>query len=296
MLLALACAMALAVLAYADQRLSNMGWWLFVALALSIGMFHGALDALLLLREFSPSQKGSALLFKTMFLYLFTVVAVGAVLSQSLTLALLALLAMSIWHFGEPYGRWPSRKWAARLTVGGASVMLPVLLSPVAMHALLGQLFGSDAPLVWLVWQGLAWAWLAFSLVQLLLMWRGQLPGAMAAAVEVAAVAVLNALLSPLTTFALYFGVYHSASHVLRVLRTQTATGKRALAQPLLWVTVVATALLMFLLGWYLLPVLQSVDILQTKVLHWLIVMLAAATLPHLLLVSRCAPWLQTRP
>lgn len=296
MLLALACVVALAVLAYADQRTRNLGWWLFVGLALSIGMFHGALDVLLLLREFTAPQKGRVLLFKMMFLYLLSAVAIGLVLALSVPLALIALLAMSIWHFGEPYGRWHPREWAMRLKVGGASVMLPVLLSPVAMHALLEQLFGEQAKLVWLLWQSLAWLWLALSVVQLLQMWRAKMLGTNATLMEVTMLVALNALLSPLTAFALYFGVYHSGLHIGRVLRAQTATGRNPLMQPLLWLTVLATAVLMLLLWRYAIPSALAQDMPQTQVLHWLIVALAAVTLPHLLLVSRCAPWLQTKP
>ncbi len=272
-----------------------MGWWLFVGLALSMGMFHGTLDALLLLREFNTPQNGHVLLFRVTFLYLLGVVAIGTVLLQSLPLALVALLAMSIWHFGEPYGRWSSRAWTVRLQVGGASVMLPVLLSPVVMHALMEQLFGVQAKLVWLLWQSLAWIWLAFSIVQFLQMWRGKTPGTADALKEVLAVAVLNALLSPLFAFALYFGVYHSGAHIGRVLRTQTTTIRHALTQPLLILTVLLTVVLMWLLWLYALPAVQMQDMPQTKVLHWLIVTLAAVTLPHMLLVSRCAHWLQTK-
>lgn len=293
--LVVAGVLALVCLAYIDQRFTSMGWWLFVGLALSMGMFHGALDALLLLREFNTPQNGRVLLFKVTFLYLFAVVAIGTVLLQSLPLALVALLAMSIWHFGEPYDRWPSHAWTVRLLVGGASVMLPVLLSPVFMHALMEQLFGVQAKLVWLLWQSLAWIWLAFSMVQFLQMWRSKTPDAVEALVEVLGVAVLNALLSPLSAFALYFGVYHSGAHIGRVLRTQTATIRHALTQPLLMLTVLLTAVLMWLLWRYALPAVQAQNMPQTKVLHWLIVTLAAVTLPHLLLVNHCAHWLQKK-
>lgn len=299
-LLAAAVALAAAALAFADQRFQSLGWLLFAALALSVGMLHGALDALLLLREFNVQQKSRAQLFKMVFLYLSSAVAIGAVLAQSVPLALMALLAMSIWHFGEPYGRWPSSQWAVRLVVGGASVMLPVLLSPVAMQALMELLFGEQASLIWLLWQSFAWAWLAFSGVQLLLMWRSKTTGVRNALMEVAALAAINALLSPLTAFALYFGVYHSGSHIVRVLGAQVvfgqaATGRHALAHPLLWLTVLLTAVLMLLLWRYALPAVEAQNLPQTKVLHWLIVALAAVTLPHLLLVSRCVHWLQPK-
>lgn len=299
MLLAPAVALAVAALAFADHRFQNLGWLLFAALALSVGMLHGALDALLLLREFNAQQKSRPLLFKMVLLYLLSAVAIGAVLALSVPLALMALLAMSIWHFGEPYGRWPSSQWTVRLVVGGASVMLPVLLSPVAMQVLMKQLFVEQASLIWLLWQSLAWVWLTFSVLQLLLLWRGKVQGVGSALMEVAVLVALNALLSPLTAFALYFGVYHSGSHIVRVLGApgaagQAATSRSALAQPLLWLTVLASAVLMLLLWRYALPAVQAQDMPQTKVLHWLIVTLAAVTLPHLLLVSRCAHWLQT--
>ena len=289
-----ACALALSALAYADYRFPNMGWWLFVGLALSVGMFHGALDALLLLREFGTQHK-NALLLKMMFLYMLATIVAGVVLAQSLPVALIALLGLSVWHFGEPYGRWPSHTWEVRLMVGGASVMLPVLVSPVAMRVLLGQIFGVDEPSVWQLWQGMAWAWLFFSAVQLLRMWRCKSIGTAMAVLEVAVLVVLNALLSPLTAFALYFGVYHSVSHIMRVLRTQAVAGKHVFAQSLVWLTVAVTAMLILLLWQFLVPAAQTSGIPQINILHLLIVSLAAVTLPHLLLVSRCANWLQPK-
>ena len=80
-----------------EQAWPTLGWWVFVILTLSLGMGHGALDAVLLLAQFAPRSKALWLSAGYLVVVLFT----GWVLSWSIGLALLALVAMSLWHFGE---------------------------------------------------------------------------------------------------------------------------------------------------------------------------------------------------
>ena len=290
---------SLAALVALDSLLPQSAWWLFVALSLSFGFLHGALDVMLLAREYaSPRRRGWAAL-----LYLAAVVILGAALAQSWAIALFVLIAMSVWHFGEPYGRWGAYNLLLRVVVGGASVLLPVLLSPSAMQQIIRLLAQDDAAqvdpdLLWIIWRVLAFSWLALLPAALVWLAVHKFKNAAALLTEIAAVVVLNVLLSPLMAFALYFGVYHSLTHISRVFAAQNSPDLRRLLPLSVLAASAATCCLLGLLWWYLQGTTMHVGLGSqfeyTSVLRWLVVALAAVTLPHLVLVSRCAHWLKT--
>ena len=57
-LLSVAVVLSALVAVYAlEQAWPALGWWVFVVLTLSLGMGHGALDAVLLLAQFVPKSK-----------------------------------------------------------------------------------------------------------------------------------------------------------------------------------------------------------------------------------------------
>jgi Brp/Blh family beta-carotene 15,15'-monooxygenase len=299
--------------AWSEQRWSAAGLWVMLGLSLSTGLLHGALDALLLLQRFA--SRARALMMAV--LYLAAVIATGALLSGSPTLALFALIAMSAWHFGEPFGRWtgqaptPTRTHAHRSALAGLTRAVlgaaPVLLLPwtqanLATSALLPWL-SADALQIWrglgLLWLGLfvVWAWTCG-----LPRWRAYRQ----AWAELLAILLLNLSLSPLLAFALYFGAYHAPLHIWRVWQAGRAE-QVCQAAPLPQITAVATlaavasvtAVLLLTAGlgvW--LWRLPGAELTQTAVagdaLRWLVVALAALTLPHLLLISRCSRWLES--
>jgi hypothetical protein len=115
----------LAFLYALEQQWPTLGVWLFVGLSLTLGMGHGALDTALLLGQFKPHSR--AMLYGL--LYLALTLLSGWLLSLSFAWALIALLLMSVWHFGELYAQ---RIWL-RLAVGGVSVMAPALLQSTAL-------------------------------------------------------------------------------------------------------------------------------------------------------------------
>ncbi len=306
---ALACAV-LALVRWVDQSIPGVGLWIFIALSLTVGMGHGALDAVLMLAQFKPYSNVAAYAL----VYLLLVVGCGALLALSPGWALLALLAMSVWHFGELYH--PSL--ANRLVVGGASVMAPMLLSNTALAVLLKPVLGADYSTTWLVWYWLAVAWAIGTAAWVLrvclqrlggrLGRSGRLIGAseqsnatVSAAIELAAVLALNMILSPLMAFAVYFGLWHSVSHISRVLRAMARHSSRAKVSPkrlalAMGLTSLATAALLWVL-WRWLPTGQGVNGLSTMGiqafwLQWLVVALAAVTLPHMLLVGYSHRWL----
>ena len=295
---AFGCA-SLAAFVVLDSLLPQSAWWFFVGLSLTSGFLHGALDVVLLKREYpSPRRRGWAAL-----LYLAAVVILGAVLAQSWAFALFVLIAMSVWHFGEPYGRWGAHNVLLRAVVGGASVMLPVLLSPSAMPQIIRLLTQNDAAhvdadLLWIIWRVFAFAWVALLPAALAWLTMHKFKNAVALLTEIAAVVVLNLLLSPLMAFALYFGAYHSLTHISRVNAAQKNSNLRQMLPITVLVASGVTGCLLGLLWWYLQGTNMHMGLGQqydsASVLRWLVVALAAVTLPHLVLVSRCADWLKT--
>ena len=100
---------------------------------------------------------------------------------------------------------------------------------------------------------------------------------------------MLNLAFSPLMAFALYFGFYHAPVHIWRVWRSRPR-GKLVSSFGLLHFA--ATLLITLILGAALFSVLEksaSMFSMEAAGLRWLVVALAALTLPHLVLVSLCA-------
>ena len=303
--LTLLALLALAAMRYLDQNFARSGLWLFVCLTLTAGFFHGALDIVLMQREFAGARRLAGALLA----YVGAVVLLAMVCAQSGWLMVLILLAMSVWHFGEPYGRWGNGMskqgaWAQRVVSGGAPVMLPALLSAQALQDVLPMAVGLDAAWAWTIWQTLAWLWLGLCGLSLVVLRQGLLSKPLWA--EVAVVFVINLALSPLMAFSVYFGVLHSAAHIFRVAARHrhgaaidnanginTKLDKR-IGRSIV-ITSLATLLLLLALAWYL----QSASVMaieQHSLLNGLLIALTAVTLPHLVLVSRNAYWLTAQP
>jgi beta-carotene 15,15'-dioxygenase len=280
----------IASLIFLDQKLSYAGLWLFMMVSVTVGFGHGALDAHLLLRRFPVRSRALALTAG----YLLVVVLLGWLLSHAVGAALWLLLGLSAWHFGEAYARWddlhPATAILTRLVVGGAPVMLPIWLSPGAVVALLQSGWqGNEAR----VWQWLAAIWLGLLIVWALVCGIRRYRAARHAWYELAGAMALNLVFSPLMAFALYFGFYHSPVHIWRVWRTRPVTTHAAEnMSSASRISVAATFLLTLVLGAALAmrsDITASVFSLEAVSLRWLIVALAALTLPHLVLISLCA-------
>lgn len=279
-----------AVLAFLDQTFPHTGLWLLMIVSITIGFGHGALDAHLLLRHFPLRSRALALAAA----YLLVVVLLGWALSHAVGAALWLLLGLSVWHFGEAYARWddlhPATAILTRLVVGGAPVMLPMWLSPEAMAVLLQSGWqGNETQ----VWRWLAVVWLGLLIVWAVLCGIPRYRAARHAWYELAGALALNLVFSPLMAFALYFGFYHSPVHIWRVWRTRpfqasASENKSSFNR----INVASTFVLTLVLGAALLVTLEfntSAFSVEAVSLRWLIVALAALTLPHLVLISLCA-------
>ena len=279
-----------------EHRWPLLGLWLFVGLSLTLGMGHGALDVVLLLGQFKPQSR--ALVVGAMYLAL-TLLA-GWLLSLSFAWALVVLLVMSVWHFGEAYGQ----RILLRLAVGGASLMAPVLIQKPALSKLMQDIANRDLSWLLNVWSGLAWAWVGLVVLVILgsavnglgrvaLDHRSfHLPAS--AWLEIGVIFLLNLFFSPLLQFALYFGVFHCTTHIARVRRATLR--HQALPITLIawaWLgTMLLTAALLAAL-WNRLPDAGAwAQQMDAQMLHWLVVALGAVTMPHLLLVGYSDRWL----
>lgn len=280
---------AFGIIFWVDRIWPLAGWWAIVVLSLTTGVVHGALDTYLLCRH-KPWHRSLSVLTA----YLACVLLLGWLLSGFIGVALCSLLLMSAWHFGEAYERWHSLHGAwlvlSRIVVGGAPVMLPILLSFEPLQALLNGLLPGYGLAAWRI---MALVWLA-----LLVVWAIGCGWPHRAALrhawyELIATAVLFWWLSPLMAFALYFGVYHAPVHVWRVWRLWTREqGAWRLPASAVLAAVVLTVVLTWLLGaglWWLLRTEFATQIDERLALGWLIVAFAALTAPHLVLINACA-------
>ncbi len=217
----LAAALCALALAAAGQwiDLASVSGLLFVAVAISVGMSHGALDAVILMRaDSSPGVKRGARGLRS---YALICVICAAALSWWPQAAVPLLLLVSALHFGAQTDTGVSRGFGAvalRLACGGAAIAAPMLLRTDELAALLGSmpLLFSQGGL--LVWQVLAAAWLlaltyaaGWAARRL---WRQPRDRcAWQILREIALVLFVNALLPPLLAFAVYFGLVHSLGY-----------------------------------------------------------------------------------
>ena len=271
-------------------------WPIFLILVLGIGFLHGALDTVLLARTAWPVPWALA--------YLLAVLALLYAFSLSAGVALLLLIGMSLWHFGQGAAllsdtnvasmQQVALRAALRVAQGGASVMLPALLSGAQLQALLQAFLPAEAAWVWQVWQACAWLWAA---VALGIVWRsagaiqsvsGKSYSLLALIFEIACLTLLNAALSPLLAFALYFGLVHSLMHIRSVWHLCGGHISIQVGAATLLVLLL-TGLLMLGLTWFF-----GVTALHGLVQHWpsdvllrsTVVALAALTLPHAVVVG----------
>ncbi len=272
------------------------GIWLLGLIIVTVGMGHGALDALLLVGQFRPLPK--AMLIGVS--YLAVTVGAGWLFSLSFPIALIALLLMSMWHFGEDY----RSTVICRIAVGGASVMAPALLQPEALSELLQSVTSQGFTWLMDLWTGLAWSWVMV-VITLALLTVGASQGKAAFApyrahaisrayAEIVIVVGLNFLLTPIFQFALFFGAYHCVLHIARVQRAAGHHQGLPVRQAM-WAWAISMAVVIVLMAilwlWLRGSDFQAIQV-NAQVLHWLVVVLAAVTLPHLFLVSYSQHWL----
>jgi beta-carotene 15,15'-dioxygenase len=293
------CIATVALLATLERYWPALGLFTFVVLTLSVGLVHGASDVVLIMHDRTASiWRDSALYALCVIMCAVALTLLGA------GIALLALLAMSLWHFGEsPQHVVHSTYWQGiqRLCLGGASVMLPMIVSPHQLASSVMPWIGSATAWVWDVWQLSAWLWLMLSFVVVLFLVKKvgvRHLGLRRLLLELGGIALLNAMLSPLLAFAVFFGVYHSGGHLYRVLKLseyekrQSNTSDRRLIYVAWALAILASWGLMSLLWMFF---SNSNHQSASNGLAVIVTMLASVTLPHLVLVAKHNKLLYTR-
>jgi Brp/Blh family beta-carotene 15,15'-monooxygenase len=195
-------------------------------LALVVGIPHGAVDNLTLTRRLSAREK---LLGATAYIAVAAVVALAIITWPGI--AFVAVLAMTVWHFGtgdveatrELQGLSPVVSWVRvpyAIALGSAPVLLP-LTSPAAVATITAieprlALVMSDQVIV-----GTRVA--VLTLIVGCLLWLIQ-QGDVRGAIELFALTVLGYVASPLIAFAVYFGFWHALRHTARLAQVSQGT------------------------------------------------------------------------
>ena len=272
---------------------------LFLAITLSMGIFHGMLDIVLL----------RSLQFKQIsYLFIYTALALAALLFflNFPNTALLALLILSVWHFGEAQQSDDSAKIETktqllstqfiprqfiprRFLLGACALAAPFMLANQSLHEILVILL-TDANwllITWTAWGVIAWAWLiAFFVCLIQLVIVKTMPFNYATLLEILTIWLGFYLLSPLIAFSLYFGAYHAVRHIRDVVAKTKAVHMYKTALALVGIfTLSMLTLITLILNNNIeiagLNVTSSIILFQSS-----IVLLVAITLPHSFLIS----------
>lgn len=275
-----------ALSAVAASALLGTGWPalelpVVAAAVILLGVPHGALDVLHAARAHRLAGPSSWALFTLG--YVAVAAAVVGIWMVAPTVSLAAFLAISAFHFsGDLEGDVPL---ALRAAHGASPIVLPALLHgqelarlfgmlvPMAGAGALSSVLAAAAPIVLVALTLL----LAVSVGRRLMGHPSSIP--VAVATEAAAAAALTTLAPPLTAFAVYFCVLHSARHVLRtgrVFRLPARELLRAAALPTLATAAAAPVAFHLLEG-------GSFDV---RTLQVVFIGLAALTVPHMLLIE----------
>ena len=321
--LAVGLLLAICLAALLEQQQPFAAIVVLLVVTASIGIFHGVLDVVLLLgsrtsatvTSTATAYRSDGLSTRSRFALYGTAVALMLIMFASEPgFALIALLLMSIWHFGEVFDVSGQRRtepmWfvvGERLTLGAASVVLPRLLDAASLRetvSFIGANSHATVSAVWSIWSALLVMWLVIgcfwfvaSAVRLHRMNATSADATALAkrlrwvAIHTAVLCMVFAILSPVMGFAAYFGLYHSPAHIRRVLRAYPTAFTHTVAWQLGAIyafTIVIAAAVFFWIR------LSSVTVMMTPaLLQMFVIVIAAISLPHIVLISHRAHELQ---
>lgn len=285
--------MTLALVTSRQGVLFSIGAWLLIALGgllpvtgsqaelvamllavFFLGVPHGALDTLYARYLYRLQSYWAWAAFG--FTYVGLAALVVALWLISPLVFLIGFLLISAVHFsGDPIDGTPV---LFRALYGGAIIVLPALLHVQQVTELFSFLSGTEAG------ERIADAlhWMAFPwLFSVLLAAAYHAKKSSLSSLELLSVSALALLTSPLVAFSMFFCAMHSARHILR---TQKYSEKRS------FMHLFKVALPPFILtlagavaGWYFL----RDESVEARVIQLLFVLLAALTVPHMMLVDR---------
>lgn len=193
-------------------------FWIVLVPVMVIGLSHGGADPMIL-RQLVPSRLGG--LMMAVVLYLTAIAGFVALIWFLPTLALLAFLLLSVWHFGYTDAYF-IQSWFSQVLVWLSGSL--VIIGPMAGHPLqTGEMFAwliarDPVPVgEWVHLMGLVLAgvWLSGFTLMTYCKWGQVCSRALAELVLLAAAMVT---LPPLLAFALYFCGVHSFRHFLTIV------------------------------------------------------------------------------
>jgi Brp/Blh family beta-carotene 15,15'-monooxygenase len=271
-----------------DLALLSNASLMAIAAILLIGVPHGGLDGAVARRVGWPNGMLPWVLFHI--IYLLLAASVAGLWWLSPLPSLIFFLGISALHFGSSDIRHispPSSRdaWLPLIAHGGLVVIgIPVLQS-VDVEPLFAVLVGAENSL-WLLnqidqlrllWAASLFAYLIYSIYQP--RWRKSL-------FSLAVLIVLAYLLPPLVSFALYFCLWHSRSHMLRIWRSIAPDQRRRSASEAVAYSLLAYAAAGIYLVFQTNSAPASVTAITPALLQLTFIGLAALTVPHMVLVD----------
>jgi Brp/Blh family beta-carotene 15,15'-monooxygenase len=238
-----------------------------------LGVPHGALDPIFAKKLYQLSST----LRWTVFLACYILLACVVVLAwwYAPAIFLWVFLILSVIHFSGDLRQGTSP--LAQVLYGGASIVLPGALHQEELGHLFTLLIGdARGHSLAFTLHILAWPWLTGLALESLRIFKA----GRQTVLEMGAVTAIATLLSPLIAFTIFFCFMHSARHIVRT-QIYTAASMRVLvavaAGPLLGVVVLGGA------AWVFFPPSE----MDSRVIQFVFVGLAALTVPHMCLVER---------
>ena len=272
---------------------TSMGWQVtFAAVALAIGIPHGALDHLVTLPRTKP---------KTIVLFIFIYVSIAAIsvvtILQFNTAGFLVVVVMSATHFGigdaaflnEIDRRSESVRKLPRTAYALASGCIPVLI-PLVNSASNDALEKVNPAIV--DWHGgfdlqLLFAAISVGVISLLIL---IIKGRKREAIDIALLLSLTLVAPPLIAFAVYFGCWHAMRHTAR-LTLALESSQRAYAAddlPRAFFNAVLPGIPALVGTFALAGLLSWSDTEFTNDFFWLaLVIVWALTVPHMMVTAR---------
>lgn len=243
------------------------------ALIFFLGVPHGALDPVFAHKLMAIKRWQSWLQFVLGYLLVVALSILGWWQFPLFFMSLFLLLSML--HFSKDLTS--ATPAISRLLYGGAIIVLPTALHVATMQQLFSLILGASNGLrIVHCLQLLVWPWMMATGLAIILEMRHQ----RLSALEILAMLLLASLAEPLISFTVYFCCMHSLRHILRAHEySGVSVGKLSLIA----LGPMAGVALMAVIGWVFLP--PSAD--SARLLQILFILLAALTLPHMLLIHR---------
>jgi Brp/Blh family beta-carotene 15,15'-monooxygenase len=246
---------------------------LVMVLVALLGVPHGALDPIFAMKFYQLSSPLRWTAFLTGYIFLACLVVLAWWYAPYVFLW--AFLVFSLIHFsGDLRQETPI---LAQVLYGGASIVLPAALHQQELGHLFTLLIGDESghSLAFTL-HILAWPWLTGLALESLRIFKIDRQTVL----EMGAVTAIATLLSPLIAFTIFFCFMHSARHIVRT-QIYTAASIRVLVSvasgPLLGVVVLGGT------AWVFFPPSE----MDSRVIQFVFVGLAALTVPHMCLVER---------